>query len=109
MHDVRKIIHKATDAGFVPWIVPLAPLSARQHHVYFLGRMAVVRISRMRSQMTYADPNIAPNFEPLRTGDCRVGVVVEELLPLRLSAGSDFPAELRFDYGKGLGQRADGA
>ncbi len=69
MHNVRRIVHKATDAGLVPWITPLAPLSFRKHHVYFLGRMTVVWISRMRSQKAHADPNIAAYLKPLRTGD----------------------------------------
>ena len=63
----------------------------------------------MRRQKAHADPNIAPYLEPLRTGDRRVGVAVQEPLPLCLGASSDLPAELRFDDGKCIGQGADRA
>jgi hypothetical protein len=107
MHDVRRIVDKATDARLVPWIVRLAPFPARHHDIDLLGRMAVVRISRMRRHKTHADPDIAPYLDPLRTGDCRVGVAVQELLALRLGARPDLPVELRLDDGKGIGQGAD--
>ena len=109
MHDVRRIVHKATDAGLVPLVTPLAPLSFRKHHVYFLGRMTVVRISRLRSQKTHAYPNIAAYLKPLRSGDCRIGVVVQELLSVGLSAGSDLPVQLWFDCRECAGQGADRA
>src|SRR5215208_5540082 len=84
----------------MPWIACLAPLPVRKHDIDLLGRMTMVRISHMRRHKAHADPDIAPYLEPLRTSDCRVGVAVQELLALHLSASPDLPTELRFDDGK---------
>src|SRR5271166_3177027 len=99
MHDVRRIVHQAADAGFVPWIARLAPFPAGQHHINLLGRMTMVRISHMRGHETHADPDIAPNLKPLRTDDRRVGVAVQERFALPLRAWADLPVELWFDDG----------
>src|SRR6185503_9204266 len=69
--------------------------------------MTVVRISHLRRQETHADRNIVPRLKPLWTDDCRIGVAVDERLALRFSAGTDFPTQLRFDAGKGIGQCSD--
>src|SRR5580704_13691373 len=106
MHDVRRIVDEATATGLVPWIACLAPLPTRQHDVDFLGRVMVVRVLEMRRHKADADTDIGSYLEPVRTGDCRVGVAVQELLALRLRARPDVPVELRLNSSKGIGQLA---
>jgi hypothetical protein len=69
----------------------------------------MVRISRVRRHKAHADPDIVPYLKSLRPSDCRVGVAVQELLVLCISASPDLPVELRLDDGEGIGQRADRA
>src|ERR1700733_1546221 len=107
MHDAGRVVDQATAARLVPWIACLAPLPTRQHDVDFFRRVMVVRIQRMRRHETYANPDIGPYLEPVLTSDCRVGVAIQELLALCLSASPDRPVELWLDGGKGLGQAGD--
>ena len=104
MDDVRRIVYQATNTRLMPWSARLAPLPIRKHHIDLLGRVMMVRISRMRRHKAHADPDIAPYLKPLRTSDCRVGVAVQELLVQRLGASPELPGELRFDDGKGIGK-----
>ena len=103
----RSEVYQATDTRLMPWIARLTPLPVRKHHIDLLGRMTMVRISRVRRHEAHADPDIAPYLKPLRAHDCRVGVAVQELLAKRFGASPDLPGELRFDAGKGIGQSAD--
>src|ERR1700728_1483226 len=103
MYDVWRIIDEVADARFVPWLARLAPFPARHCDIDLLRRMMMVGISHMRCHEADTDPDIAPYLESLRADDCRVGVSVQERLPLRLGAGPNLPMELRLDDGKGIG------
>ena len=52
----------------------LPPLPVRQDDVDLLRRMTMVGIPRVRGEKTHADRDVAPDLQPLRTDDRRVGM-----------------------------------
>src|SRR5690349_8358912 len=97
VHNVRRVVHQATDAGLVPGTARLTPVSLGQDDIDLFGRMTMVGILRMRRHEADADPDIATDLDPIRTGDRRVCMVGQERLGMRLRADADLPRKLWFD------------
>ena len=79
VRDVCRIVDQPAEAGGVPRVIVLAPISVAHHHVEFLRRMVVVRVFNPGREKGYTDGHTTPFLKALGADDESIGVAMHKV------------------------------